>query len=148
MTLAKNLGIYHQAGARSPSALIEEHAPLVKKIALHLMARLPNYLAWLVKEIAVSNIATGKIILGGRARPVLFTTPATQRTAAGLVTYANSITLTPGTVTIEVEEAEGDHSHEFLIHALAPDFRDDVNSGDMDRRCRLLEPISSVGGAS
>jgi RNA polymerase sigma factor for flagellar operon FliA len=41
MTLAKNLGIYHQAGARSPSALIEEHAPLVKKIALHLMARLP-----------------------------------------------------------------------------------------------------------
>ncbi|HCP22180.1 MAG TPA: RNA polymerase sigma factor FliA, partial [Marinobacter hydrocarbonoclasticus] len=41
MTLAKHLGIYHQAGARSPSALIEEHAPLVKKIALHLMARLP-----------------------------------------------------------------------------------------------------------
>lgn len=117
-------------------------------LPLHLMARLPNYLAWLVKEIAVSNIATGKIILGGRARPVLFTTPATQRTAAGLVTYANSITLTPGTVTIEVEEAEGDHSHEFLIHALAPDFRDDVNSGDMDRRCRLLEPTTSVGGAS
>jgi len=41
MTLAKNLGIYHQAGAKSPSQLIEEHAPLVKKIALHLMARLP-----------------------------------------------------------------------------------------------------------
>ncbi len=39
--MAKHLGIYHQAGARSPSALIEEHAPLVKKIALHLMARLP-----------------------------------------------------------------------------------------------------------
>ncbi|WP_309043060.1 RNA polymerase sigma factor FliA [Marinobacter sediminicola] len=41
MTLAKNLGIYHQAGVKSPSDLIETHAPLVKKIALHLLARLP-----------------------------------------------------------------------------------------------------------
>ncbi|MGO3294994.1 MAG: RNA polymerase sigma factor FliA [Marinobacter sp.] len=41
MTLAKNLGIYHQAGVKSPSELIETHAPLVKKIALHLLARLP-----------------------------------------------------------------------------------------------------------
>ncbi|HLT14185.1 MAG TPA: RNA polymerase sigma factor FliA [Marinobacter sp.] len=41
MTLAKNLGIYHQADAKNASSLIEDHAPLVKKIALHLMARLP-----------------------------------------------------------------------------------------------------------
>ncbi|KPQ29637.1 MAG: RNA polymerase sigma factor for flagellar operon FliA [Marinobacter excellens HL-55] len=41
MTLAKDLGIYHQGSAEGASALIEEHAPLVKKIALHLMARLP-----------------------------------------------------------------------------------------------------------
>ncbi|MBW7470350.1 RNA polymerase sigma factor FliA [Marinobacter sp. M216] len=41
MTLAKHLGIYQQSDAKSPSRLIEEHAPLVKKIALHLMARLP-----------------------------------------------------------------------------------------------------------
>jgi len=41
MTLTKNLGIYSQAGAKSSSELIETHAPLVKKIALHLLARLP-----------------------------------------------------------------------------------------------------------
>lgn len=41
MTLANNLGIYRQAGVKGPSELIEAHAPLVKKIALHLMARLP-----------------------------------------------------------------------------------------------------------
>ncbi|HTN33851.1 MAG TPA: RNA polymerase sigma factor FliA [Marinobacter sp.] len=41
MTLAKNLGIYQQSGAKGASQLIEEHAPLVKKIALHLLARLP-----------------------------------------------------------------------------------------------------------
>lgn len=41
MTLAKRLGIYHQTGAQQADALVEQHAPLVKKIALHLLARLP-----------------------------------------------------------------------------------------------------------
>lgn len=41
MTLTNNLGIYQQAGASGQASLIEEQAPLVKKIALHLMARLP-----------------------------------------------------------------------------------------------------------
>ncbi|MDI9245893.1 RNA polymerase sigma factor FliA [Marinobacter sp. CHS3-4] len=41
MTLAKELGIYKRTGSGGASALVEEHAPLVKKIALHLMARLP-----------------------------------------------------------------------------------------------------------
>ena len=116
-------------------------------LPLHLMARLPAYLVWLVKEIVLSNIATGRLILGGDARPVLFKTPATQRTAAGVVTYANSITLTPGTVTIEIDATENGQSHEFLIHALAPDFQNDVTSGDMDRRCRSLES-ASAGGVS
>ena len=116
-------------------------------LPLHLMARLPAYLVWLIKEIVLSNIATGRLILGGGARPVLFKTPATQRTAAGVVTYANSITLTPGTVTIEIDANENGQSHEFLIHALAPDFQNDVTSGDMDRRCRSLES-ASAGGVS
>lgn len=41
MTLAKHLGIYQKTGVKGASQLVEEHAPLVKKIALHLMARLP-----------------------------------------------------------------------------------------------------------
>lgn len=41
MTLARRLGIYNQTGARQADALVESHAPLVKKIALHLLARLP-----------------------------------------------------------------------------------------------------------
>lgn len=42
MTLARRLGIYHQTGRGSAHQLVEQHAPLVKKIALHLMARLPD----------------------------------------------------------------------------------------------------------
>jgi len=112
-------------------------------LPLHIMARLPAYLGWLIKEIVMSNIATGRLILVGRARPVLFTAPATQESAGGLVTYANSITLTPGTVTIEVEDADGDNPR-FLVHALDASFAADVESGEMDRRVTALE---SGGGA-
>ena len=105
-------------------------------LPLHILLRLPAYLVWLIKEIMVSNIATGRLILFGEARPVMFTTPASQATAGGLVTYANSITLTPGTVTIEVG---GDDERLFLVHALTTAFGDDVRSGDMDRRCTALE---------
>ncbi|MCG8516738.1 RNA polymerase sigma factor FliA [Marinobacter xestospongiae] len=42
MTLAKNLGLYHRTGAGQAHQLVERHAPLVKKIALHLLARLPD----------------------------------------------------------------------------------------------------------
>lgn len=41
MTAAKGLGIYHQTQAQTTDELVRQHAPLVKKIALHLKARLP-----------------------------------------------------------------------------------------------------------
>ena len=111
-------------------------------LPLHMMARLPGYILWLLKEIVMSNIATGKLILGGAPKPVMFTTPATQTSAGGLVTYANSITLTPGTVTIEIDD-DGKPRHSFLVHALHPSFMEDVESGDMDRRVTALESGSA-----
>lgn len=115
-------------------------------LPLHILLRLPAYLAWLIKEIMVSNIATGRLILFGVARPVMFTTPATQVTAGGLVTYANSITLTPGTVTIEVEQdAKGAR---FLVHAVDASFAEDVQSGEMDRRVTALESVKADGGVA
>jgi multicomponent Na+:H+ antiporter subunit E len=104
----------------------------------HLMARLPGYLVWLFREILMSNITTGKIILNGSADPETFSVPAHQRTPAGLANYANSITLTPGTVTMDIDEAT-DGNSTFLVHALHPQFGDDVRSGDMDRRNCVLE---------
>ena len=104
----------------------------------HLFGRLPGYLAWLFREILMSNIATGKLILGGGSDPETFIVPAHQKTAAGLVNYANSITLTPGTVTIEIDESI-DGKSSFLVHALHPQFGDDVRSGEMDQRNCDLE---------
>jgi multicomponent Na+:H+ antiporter subunit E len=110
----------------------------------HIFARLPAYLFWLFGEIIKSNYATAKFILNGRSDPEIFNVTATQNTAAGIATYANSITLTPGTVTIDINEefANG----QFLVHALHADFGEDVRSNDMDRRVTALEvPISRHG---
>ena len=108
----------------------------------HLFERLPAYLVWLIGEIVSSNIATAKIILRGTSDPEIFEVPANQATAAGLASYANSITLTPGTVTVEIDEAKTGSSW-FLVHALHPQFGDDVRSGDMDERNCALEGVTS-----
>jgi len=63
---------------------------------------------------------------------------ATQTSDAGIVTYANSITLTPGTVTVDVI-SNGNGKTRFLVHALHPDFGDDVRDGEMDRRVSAVE---------
>ena len=108
----------------------------------HLFARLPAYLVWLIGEIVSSNIATAKIILRGESDPEIFEVPANQATAAGLANYANSITLTPGTVTVDIDEGKTGSSR-FLVHALHPQFGDDVRSGDMDERNCALEGVIS-----
>ena len=114
----------------------------------HLFARLPAYLVWLIGEIIASNIATAKIILRGTSDPEIFEVSANQATAAGLANYANSITLTPGTVTVDIDEAKKGPSR-FLVHALHPQFGDDVRSGDMDQRnCALEEAVSGRLGKS
>ena len=115
----------------------------------HIFARLPGYLFWLFVEIIKSNYATAKFILNGRSDPEIFSVTATQNSAAGIATYANSITLTPGTVTMDInEEATKD---QILVHALHTDFGEDVRSNDMDRRVTALEVTASrnrAGGAS
>ena len=107
-------------------------------LPIHLFSRLFPYLTWLIGEIISSNIATAKIILRGTADPEIFEVPANQTTSAGLANYANSITLTPGTVTVDIDEAKTGTSR-FLVHALHPQFGDEVRGGDMDRRNCDLE---------
>ena len=115
----------------------------------HIFARLPSYLFWLFGEIIKSNYATAKFILNGHSDPEIFYVTATQNTAAGIATYANSITLTPGTVTMDINEDSA--KDQFLVHALHADFGEDVRSNDMDRRVTALEmptSLRSKGGTS
>ena len=96
-----------------------------------------SYLPWLFMEIIKSNIAVAKIILRPKMdiRPTVFYVGTGQKTELGVVVYANSITLTPGTVTMAVE---GDT---LTVHALDQGFADDVLTGEMDRHVSAAEYV-------
>ena len=97
--------------------------------------KLFGYLCWLMVEIAKSNLAVTKVILSGEQpqRQKLLLTPATQAADINRVIYANSITLTPGTVTVETEDEQ------FLVHALDFGDGDRESLEDMDRRVTAIE---------
>ena len=61
---------------------------------------------WLTAEIVKANLEVMRHIVSPRLdiSPQIFHFTPTQKTTTGLVTHANSITLTPGTVTVEIEE--------------------------------------------
>ena len=107
-------------------------------LPLHLLIRLPIYTVWLFKEIIKANIDTAKIIILNNPDPQNFRVKSSQKTEAGKVTYANSITLTPGTVTTELD---GDVLE---VHALSSDMADDVKSGVMDKKVSWLEGNKNV----
>ena len=100
--------------------------------------RLAKYMAWLMLEIARSNWAVTKLILSRNmvTRQHLFSVPANQKTDMALVVFANSITLTPGTITVEAEPGQ------FLVHAL--DYSDAAHKGVIEIGDRVL--ATETGG--
>jgi multicomponent Na+:H+ antiporter subunit E len=100
----------------------------------HIVLGLLGYLPWLVLEVFRSNVAVARVILSPSLpiRPRLVDFQGHQKTDLGRFIYANSITLTPGTITVGLD-AEG-----FRIHALTREALDGTEEGEMDRRvCRL-----------
>lgn len=89
-----------------------------------------KYAGWLAREIFFSNVRVARIILDPKlpVRPVLFLAPAGQKTDPGRFIFVNSITLTPGTISIEIAGA-GD---QVLVHALHEDMSWGAQSCDMD----------------
>ena len=93
------------------------------------------YWIWLLKEVFVANLQVARIILapGLPISPKFFTAPASQKTDLGKVIFANSITLTPGTISVEVKE------NTILVHTLSADFAWVEQSCEMDARVAALE---------
>lgn len=88
------------------------------------------YFIWLWKEIIMSAIAVIKIACRKNLmiQPMLEPIKSIQKSDVGIVTYANSITLTPGTVTLSAE------GNMLFVHALDVNFMNDLQEGTMDRR--------------
>jgi len=97
--------------------------------------RIVAYWIWLSKEIAKSAWEVSRIIVDPRLpiSPTMVSFKPSQKTTVGLVIHANSITLTPGTITIDIGKGG------FVVHALTRAGAEGVTSGDMDRRVRACE---------
>ena len=101
----------------------------------HLILGLLRYMPWLLWAITKANIDVARRIVHPRLplAPRVIQVAASQKTHLGQVIYANSITLTPGTVAVETDEGTID------VHALTREAAEDVRSGAMDGRVTDLE---------
>lgn len=106
-----------------------------ESVPVHVAGRAALYVPWLVWEVFKSNLRVARIILAPRMRvdPSIVHFRASQRTDLGRFIYANSITLTPGTVTTGIV---GD---DMEVHAIVQAEIDGSEENDMNRRVAALE---------
>ena len=96
----------------------------------HLFIRIFPYWTWLFYKIIQANIDVCKAILKLKLdlKPEVITLPCSQKTDMGRVIYANSITLTPGTLTLRVNKSQ------IQVHSLTHEGAEELKEGEMDRR--------------
>lgn len=105
------------------------------KAHLLLLARLPAYWWWLLVEIIISSLEVARLIL----KPSLPVSPTVVKLYAepdspvGQVILGNSITLSPGTVTLDVHEGQ------LLVHCLTREGARALQDGEVNRRAAQLE---------
>jgi len=121
--------------------LLEEDEPR-RKLHLH-YDRGIVYIGWLFWQIVVSAIHVAQVILDlNRCKPSLVRFRSAQPHAIARVGLGNSITLTPGSLTLDID---GD---QFVVHALTADVRDSLLEGTMQRKVahvfgtELEEPVT------
>jgi multicomponent Na+:H+ antiporter subunit E len=102
---------------------------------IHLIGKFATYFPWLLCEITKSAWTVTKIIVNPALpiSPTMTRVQASQKTSLGVVTYANSITLTPGTITTAVK------ANVLTVHALVREGALDLEAGGMDARVSRFE---------
>lgn len=127
------------AGSASAVVLLAHRMQVVdhESVPINFIWRIPIYWPWLFKEIAKSAWTVARIIVNPRLpiSPTLVRVRTSQKTSVGVVTYANWITLTPGTISVEVNREE------ILVHALTREGADGLLEGEMARRVTQFEGL-------
>lgn len=102
---------------------------------LDLGLRAPGFFAWLAWQILLSSWDVARRIWTGRpaVRPVMGHVDAAGMSDVVRVAYANSITLTPGTLSVAVDDTH------IEIHALDAGLASELASGAMAARARRIE---------
>lgn len=94
---------------------------------------LPKYWLWLSVQIAKCGLDVALRIVHPKLpiEPSFIKIPVSKSSGLGRATYANSITLTPGTLTVEIDEEN------ILVHTLTDTAGTDLMSGKMHRKIPL-----------
>ncbi len=104
----------------------------VERKHLNQLVRFVRYLPWLVYQIILANIYVVKLALHPEMSklidPHIIRFKTKLKEDLPLTTFANSITLTPGTITVLIE---GDH---FYVHSISKKVADDLLTGEMEER--------------
>ncbi len=88
------------------------------------------YLPWLIYQIYLANVHVVYLVWhpGMPIDPEIIRFKTKLRSDLALVTLANSITLTPGTITLDIRDGE------YYVHALSKKVADDLLTGEMQDR--------------
>lgn len=127
LDLAIGLMLSALLGVWSARFLWDDDAPVLSaRQALRLLA----YMPWLIVQIVKAALGVAEVVLSPRMPidPRIIGHRAVFRRPISAVTLANSITLTPGTLTVDVD---GDTTY---VHCLSEGFADGIVNGDMERR--------------
>ena len=102
--------------------------------AFHYDWRLLGFWAWLGREVVLSSIEVASVVLRRRidVEPKVVNIDGSELEPVDLALLGNSITLTPGTLTLDVHEGR------LLVHALTPSGAAALQQGEMQRRVAAL----------
>lgn len=94
-----------------------------------------RYVVWLFAQIVRANVEVARLAFRPRMglSPRMVRVKALPRTELGRVIYGNSITLTPGTVTVHLDDEE------IEVHALTRESAAVLEGGAMGRRVAEME---------
>ncbi|MFQ5849335.1 MAG: Na+/H+ antiporter subunit E [Candidatus Binatia bacterium] len=96
--------------------------------------RFLGYIPWLFYQIILANLHVAKMVLHPRMpidpRIIQFDTKLERNLS--MTTLGNSITLTPGTITVDIRDGR------YFIHALTEKAADDLLSGEMENRVAAI----------
>ncbi|MEL7028843.1 MAG: Na+/H+ antiporter subunit E, partial [Pseudomonadota bacterium] len=118
LSIAATLFLSHRMGV-----IDAEGAPI------QLFPGILGYWGWLFFQIGKANFAVAQAVLSRDVSisPMLFRVRADQTTDVGKATFANSITLTPGTVSVDLRDGE------VLVHALTEELADPEGIAEIGR---------------
>lgn len=99
-------------------------------------ARFVSYVFWLLWQIVLANVHVFKLAMTKEGEeeisPRVVKLKTKLKSDFAKFVYANSITLTPGTITIQI------NGNEFLVHAISEAVEKDLQSGEMERRVAVV----------